>query len=62
MDNLVGIKRGQAFNLACSAAIAAGKANDTKYIYQQYIYYLETAALLTSADPDDIKKALSEQG
>lgn len=50
--------KGQAFNLAYSTALKAGKEHDNKYIYKEFIRIYDLAQLLQSASIEDIKKAL----
>ena len=54
------IRKGQAYNLAVQAAIAAGKATDTKTIFSYYVYYFETASLVQVSKVEDIKKLFNE--
>lgn len=50
--------KGQAFNLAVHEAVAAGKGKDTKYIYENFIYYYELGQLVQSANLEELREAL----
>jgi hypothetical protein len=56
----VKIRKGQAFNLAVAQAIHEGKAEDRKYIYQQYLKFYDMASLLQSTDIQDLKTVLED--
>lgn len=50
--------KGQAYNLAVHQAIANGTANDTIYIYTQYIRFYELGQLIQGASIDELKEVL----
>lgn len=54
------IRKGQAFNLAVNDAINSQRANDPKYIYQQFIYYYNLADIVQGSDLDMIQEVLNK--
>ena len=58
MSQLESIRRGQAYNLAVSAAIADGKTTDKKEIFSYFIFYYELGKLCQTYSMDEIKELL----
>ena len=52
------IRRGQAYNLAVSAAIANGKSVDKKEIFSYFTFYYELGKLCQTYSMDEIKDLL----
>lgn len=52
------IRRGQAYNLAVSAAIADGKATDKKEIFAYFTFYYELGGLTQTYSLDEIKELI----
>lgn len=50
------IRRGQAFNLAVSAAIQDGKPNDKKEIFAYFTFYYELSKLAQTYSIDEIQE------
>lgn len=49
------IRRGQAYNLAVSAAIADGKATDKKEIFAYFTFYYDLGKLCQTYSMDEIR-------
>jgi hypothetical protein len=48
--------KGQALNLAVNDAIHAGKQNDKKYIFKQFVYYYNLGIVTQELTIEEIKK------
>jgi hypothetical protein len=53
-DREMKMRKGQAYNLAVSTAIAEGKHNDNEYIVKQFLRHLQFASLLQKATPEQL--------
>lgn len=52
------IRRGQAYNLAVSAAISKGKETDKKEIFSYFIFYHELGKICQTYSIEEIKRAV----
>jgi len=52
------IRRGQAYNLAVSAAISEGKATDKKEIFAFFTFYYDLGKLCQTYSMDEIRELL----
>lgn len=52
------IRRGQAYNLAVQAAIAAGNATDNKEIFAFFTYYYELGKICQTYSMEEIKRVI----
>ena len=59
-DSQIRITRGQAFNLAVTAAIAAGKWEDKKYITEMYLMYYDMGSKFQAASEEDTQELIKE--
>lgn len=54
------IRRGQAYNLAVSAAISKGKEIDKQEIFSYFIFYYELGKICQTYSIDEIKKVIGD--
>ncbi len=57
-DNLDGIRRGQATNLAVAKAIQDGKGDDFKSIALNFLFYMQVSEILQKADLESLATIL----